>query len=79
MGRSGERLTTLMTLRTISMPGRKQKTRNIINSIVTQYLMKSLEEFKDLTYLGYKKKQVKSEPNEEYFNQLNKFISYLRT
>ena len=41
--------------------------------------MKLLEEFKDLPYLEYRKRQVKNEPNEAYLFLDKKIISCLIT
>ena len=50
-----------------------------INDVVPQNFMKLLEEFKDLPYLEYRKRQVKNEPNEAYLFLDKKIISCLIT
>ena len=67
VGLPGKGLNISLNIRTRRRPNKKQKTRTDITDIVPKYLMKLIEEFKDLLYLGYRKKRVKSEPTEAYF------------
>ena len=57
MVRSGKEMTTYMTLST-KIPNMKQKARTAITAITNQYFRKLLKRFKNLSYLGYKEKQV---------------------
>ena len=58
---SGKGMTTYLNLR-IKRPNNKQNARTAITSIINQYFRKFLKEFKNSTYMGYKKKQVHNEP-----------------
>ena len=75
--RSGEGLTTSLTIMTRSKSNNKEKSRTSNNDVVPQYFMKLLDEFKDLTHLGYRKKQVKNEPTEAYLFLVKIIISHL--
>ena len=59
-------LTTSLTLRT-KILNKKQNTRTEITAITNQYFRKFIKEFKNLTYLGYKKKHVNNEPTDAYY------------
>ena len=65
---SNKGLATSLNISIIRSSKNKQNTRTSITDIVPQDFMKLLEEFKDLPYLGYRKKQVKSEPMEAYLS-----------
>ena len=54
-----------MTLGT-KRPNKKQKSRTDITYITNQYFSKLLNNFNNLTYIGYKKKQAYNEPTEAY-------------
>ena len=64
MGISGKALTTSLTLSTKST-NNKQKAMIAITEITIQDFSKLLNQFKNLPYLGYKKKQVHNEPTED--------------
>ena len=57
MGRSGKGMTTSLNLRT-KKPNKKQKESTAINDITNQNFSKLIKEFKNSTYIGYKKKYV---------------------
>ena len=61
-----------LTLRNRRSPNNKQNTRTDNATIVTQYFMKLLEDFKDFPYLSYRKIQVKNEPTEAYLFMVKK-------
>ena len=48
-------------------PDKKQRERNSTTDITNQYFRKLPNKFKNLTYLGYKKKQINNEQTESYF------------
>ena len=61
MRRSGKGLTTSLTLRIKRRPKKRKNSRSTITENFLQDFMKLLEEFKDLPYIGYRKKQVMGE------------------
>ena len=65
MGRSGKGLSTSLTLRNRRSSNKKQNTSTANADVLPQYFMKILEEFKDLPYLGYRKRQNKNDPTED--------------
>ena len=79
MGSSVKGMTTYLTLSPRRIPNKKQYKRTANTDIVTQYFTKVLEYFKDLPYLGYRKRQVKNEPAGSYFFLVKKIISCLIT
>ena len=62
-----------MNLRTRRRPNKKQNTRNYNTDIVNKYFMKILEEFMYITYLGFRKRQVKNDITEVYLFLVKKF------
>ena len=66
VGRSGKRVTTSLTLN-LKKPNQEQKARTSNIAITNQDFREFLKKFKNLPYLGYKKKQVINEPTETYF------------
>ena len=67
VGRSGKRLTTSITLRNSGRSTNKRKASNTNNEVVTKYFTKIIEKFKDIPYLGYRKRWVKNDLTEAYF------------
>ena len=63
MGRPGKGVTTSLTLRT-KRTNKKQKASFSITDIAKQDFRKSLKKFDKSPYIGYKIKQVHSEPTE---------------
>ena len=57
MGITGKGMTKYLTLSTKSI-NKKQKEMDYITTITNQDLRKLLKKFKNLPYMGYKKKQV---------------------
>ena len=57
VGISGRELSTYMNIGT-KIPNNKQNERTAITDITNQYFRKLLNKFKNLPYLGYKKKHV---------------------
>ena len=75
-GRSGNGVTNYLTLST-NRKNNKHKSRTAIDEITNQYFSKLLKKFKNLPYLGYKKKQVHNEPTESHLfpiKQVSKLI-----
>ena len=52
-------MTTYMTIRNRSRLNKKHKARNANTEVFPQYFMKIIEDFKDITYLVYRRRQVK--------------------
>ena len=67
MGISVKGMNISMTIMTIRISNKKRKARTAITENSPPNLIKLLEEFKDYTYLGYSKKQIKMVPTEVYF------------
>ena len=76
MGISGKGLTLSLIIST-KRPNKKQKARNSVTDINTQYFRKLLNKFKNLPRIGYKKKKVHNEPTEDYLflvKQISKIL-----
>ena len=61
-------MTTSMTLRTRRRSDNKQKTKAYNNGVVHKYIMNILEEFKDLPYIEYRRRQVKNVPTDFFYS-----------
>ena len=68
MGRSGKRLITSLSIKTIGSSNKNKKARYAITNVSMKDISKIIKEFEDFPYEGYVRKRPKHEPTNSYFN-----------
>ena len=67
VGWSDKSLTTSLTIRIKRKSNNKEKSSIASTDVALQYFVDILEEFKDVHYPWYKRKQAKNQPTEAYY------------
>ena len=68
-----------LTLRTRNRSKNNQEENYTTTDVAIQKFMEILEEFKDVPYPGYRRKQSKNQPNEAYHFLMKQIYKLLQT
>ena len=71
-------LTNSPTLSTRRRSNKTKKTRTVNTDIIPEYFTKILEEFNNLTYIGYNNRQGKDNHTEAYFLLIKQIYQILK-